>query len=170
MIQEKQVYSFEFQNFRRKHANPACGEIFLVEVEISEEEWHYLQSFPRDAIGNCAIQWTERAAQPEAEDKRKPKAVKTPSQFGQFWRELDRTGFHNRPDIRAWTGYSGLDEATAKESLRQALKVEHRSLEASPDFVIEALSTAEGMDSAITVIENLKRRALSVVADEREAA
>jgi hypothetical protein len=163
MIEQNQVYTLEFQNFRRKHANRADSELFLIEMEITEAEWHYLQSFPRDAIGNCAIQWTERAAITEKPEKpakqaKEPKPKKEPTPYGQFWRDLDKAGFHNRPDVRQWINYDGSDEAEAKERMRILLEVDKRSLQASPERLLATLrkdqraTCADYLAGAITTI------------------
>lgn len=164
-----------FTAFLRRHRNKELGEIFFLQMVISQDDWLRLRDMPRHSLGTVTVTWTARAEEliekPKPSAKtRKPKTVKEPSLYGQFWYQMDKAGFHNRPDVRAWTGYSGLDDGEAREALRRALKVEHRSLEASPDFVIEAMATAEGLDGAITLIENLKRRGLRVVPKEREAA
>lgn len=157
MIEQNQVYTLEFQNFRRVHRNRADGEIFCIEIQISEDEWHHLASFPQDAIGNAALQWTDRAA--VEPPKRQPKPKAAPSPYGAFWRELDRTGFHNRPDVRRWLDYDGMDEAEAKRLIREALGVTHRSTEASPEILIAALRKYDNSWAAISTVETAQRKA-----------
>lgn len=156
MILQNQIYSLEFQNFRRTHRNRAGGELFLIEFEITETEWHHLGDFPQDAIGEIALRWTERVAAPE-KPRREPKP-KQATPFGQFWYELDRSGFHNRLAVRAWLDYDGIDEGEAKRRLREKLGVEHRSTEASPERLIAAMRAAGGLDGAITAAEAAKAK------------
>jgi hypothetical protein len=167
VIEQNQVYAIEFSNLRRVHKNRACGEIFCIELEITENEWHYLSDFPQDAIGNVALQWTERATMEPSKPKREPKPAKQPAPYGQFWRELDRSGFHNRPDIRQWIDYDGMDEGEAKERIRQVLGVGKRSMEASPEVLIAALRKYDNSWGAITAVEQAKRRSEQYL---REAA
>ena len=155
MIQQNQIYSLEFQNFRRVHRNRAIGELFAVELEITEDEWHHLQSFPQDAIGVMAIKWTERLGEPE-KPKREPKRPKEPTPYGKFWQAMDNAGFHNRPDVRRWIECASTDsEWEAKTRLRLALCVEKRSKQASPESVLEWMRRADYLDGAITFVENL---------------
>lgn len=147
-IEQNRPYSMEFQNFRRVHRNRAIGELFAVELEITEEDWHYLSAFPQDAIGQVAIQWSDRAGAQE-KPKREAKPAKLPTPYGAFWRELDKAGFHNRPDVRRLTGYHGADDAAAKVALRDWLGVGKRSLYASPEALIELLDGEGATDARV---------------------
>ncbi len=82
-IGQNQPYSMEFQNFRRVHRNRVVGELFAIELEITEEDWHYLSAFPQDAIGQVAIQWSDRAGAAE-KPKREPKPPKQATPYGAF--------------------------------------------------------------------------------------
>lgn len=74
MIEQGQSYTVEFNNFRRVHRNRADGELFAIELEIAEEDWHYLADFPRDAIGDMVLRWMERAVAEDRASQRQPRA------------------------------------------------------------------------------------------------
>lgn len=95
--------------------------------------------------------------------KREPKPPKQPTPYGKFWQEMDKSGFHNRPDVRQWIDYYEADEAEAKELIRRMLGVEKRSLEASPEMLVAAMLAWDTllMHSAITAVE----RATAAVRD-----
>ena len=156
-IEQNRPYSMEFQNFRRVHRNRAVGELFAVELEITEEDWHYLSAFPQDAIGQVAIQWSDRAGAQE-KPKREAKPAKLPTPYGAFWRELDKAGFHNRHDVRTWLGAHDLMEAQAKDRLRQAFSAQSRATDISPQSLREWLARMPDSDGAIAMIEKLAKQ------------
>lgn len=153
MIEQNQAYKLEFQNFRRVHRNRAVGELFAIELEITEDEWHHLSDFPQDALGEVALCWLERAETPE-KPKREAKA-KEPTPYGQFWREMDKRGFHNRHDVRTWLGAHDMMEAHAKDRLRQLFNAKSRATDVSPESLREWLSRMPESDGAITMVERL---------------
>lgn len=165
MIEQNKPYTFEMRNFTRRHRRRAIGEIFVVEMEVDEETWSYLGAFPDDAEGVASVMWTERAAPPEPPAKRQAKPKAEPTPYGRFWQELDKTGFHNRPDIRQWLDYYDADESAAKDRMREQLSVTKRSLEASPEVLIMALRKCDNMHSAITAV----RQAWAKVAEQPDA-
>ncbi len=151
MIEQGQVYSVEFQNFRRVHRNRANGELFAVEFEITEDEWHHLADFPQDAIGQLGLVWTERVGVVE-----KPKA-KIKGSHGKFWQELH--SFHNRPDVRHWLGVEVgyATEKAAIERLYEIFNVTSRTF-ISSDALRDWVSKMPDCDGALTVIENAKAK------------
>lgn len=117
-IEQNQPYSMEFQNFRRVHRNRAIGELFAVELEITEEDWHYLSAFPQDAIGQVAIQWSDRAGAPE-----KPKREAKPKgEHGAFWAKMVKSSAYDCRDLQAWLEVGSREEV--HEALRAAFGVE----------------------------------------------
>lgn len=154
MIEQNQVYAVEFNNFRRKHVNRGGNEIFLIEQEISEDDWHHLGAFPTDAIGTVGLQWTDRAAVPE-KPKREPKPPKEPTPYGKFWQAMDKAGFHNRPDVRDWLGAQSSTEEAAKRLLRLAFGAESRATFVSPEDVEEWLRCQPNSGSAITMVRKI---------------
>lgn len=88
-------------------------------------------------------------------EKRQPK-VKEPTPYGAFWQALDKAGFHNRPDVRRWIGYSGLDERDAKQRLRQIFNAQSRATDISPDDLREWAARMPDNDSVLTMIETLR--------------
>ena len=97
MIEQNQPYSFEVRNFRRVHRNRQIGEVFLIELEIDEETWGHLGSFPTDADGMASLMWTERAESPVP----KPKKEKPPKgDYGAFWQAMVQSGFMAHPDMQ----------------------------------------------------------------------
>jgi len=117
-IEQNQPYSMEFQNFRRVHRNRAIGELFAVELEITEEDWHYLSAFPQDAIGQVAIQWSDRAGASE-----KPKREAKPKgEHGAFWAKMVKSSAYDCRDLQAWLEVESSEEV--HEALRAAFGVE----------------------------------------------
>lgn len=112
MIEQGQPYSMEFQNFRRVHRNRAIGELFAVELEITEEDWHYLSAFPQDAIGQVAIQWSDRAGAPER-PKREPKPK---GDYGAFWAKMVKSSAYDCHNLQAWL------EVDSREAVHDALR------------------------------------------------
>lgn len=102
MIEQNQAYKLEFQNFRRVHRNRAVGELFAIELEVSEDDWHHLSDFPQDALGEVALCWTERA---EAPPKREAKP-KEPTPYGLFWKAVRLSSIPDRVELHDWLGLS----------------------------------------------------------------
>lgn len=118
------------------------------------------------ALGDKALRFVFRDSGAGA-IKREPKPAKQPTPHGRFWRELDRSGFHNRPDVRAWLSSEGLNEPDAKDAIRRWFAVESRAKEISPQLLIRGMQSVGGrldLSGAITMVENAKAKV------EREGA
>lgn len=128
-IEQNQPYSMEFQNFRRVHRNRAVGELFAIELEITEEDWHYLSAFPQDAIGQVALQWSDRAGAPE-----KPKREAKPKgEHGAFWAKLVRSSAYDSRELQAWLGVESRE--AVHDALRAAFGVESLTFVSPSDAV-----------------------------------
>jgi hypothetical protein len=91
-------------------------------------------------------------------EKQSSKLTKQPTPYGAFWQEMDKRGFHNRPDVRRWIECASDEgESESKARLRLALGVERRSHEASPESLLEWLGSASFMDGAITFVQDVLR-------------
>jgi len=58
MIEQNQPYTFEINNAQRDF-KPRAEEVFLLQIEIDETEWHHLGCFPTDAIGAIALRFDD---------------------------------------------------------------------------------------------------------------
>jgi len=58
MIEQNQPYTFEINNAQRDF-KPRAEEVFLLQIEIDEAEWHHLGCFPTDAIGAIALRFDD---------------------------------------------------------------------------------------------------------------
>lgn len=95
-----------------------------------------------------------RATKPSLRAVPSPKPAK--GEHGQFWQQL--WDFHNRPDVRHWLEYDGLDETEAKQRLCARFEVTSRTF-ISPDALLAKLREQSGaMAGAITAIERAKAR------------
>lgn len=92
-----------------------------------------------DSDGTMRFEFAPGDSLPE-KPKREAKA-KEPTPYGAFWQKLDAKGFHNSSDIRRLTGYRGNDSDEAKAALRRWLNVEARSVQISPENLIDLLDS-----------------------------
>lgn len=58
MIEQGQPYTFCFNNAQRDF-KPRSEELFLLQCEVDETEWHYLKDFPTDAIGAVTLRFDD---------------------------------------------------------------------------------------------------------------
>jgi len=118
IIQQNQPVHFGLNNFRRLHRNRSKEgtpyEVFLIELEVTEEDWISLGGFPQDAIGDAALVWTDRSGvdrQFEKKATRKQavlKAKKEPEpkgEYGEFWRVMTAKGFMDSPTGRCFIDF-----------------------------------------------------------------
>ncbi len=154
MIQQDSPQRFDWRNFRRKFRTRSIGDIHLIEMEIDAETWQALDTMPKDADGEMVIWWTTRG---EAVGKeRTPKPLKKPTPYGAFWHEMDKSGFHNRPDVRAWLSvlWNDLDP---KQAIRNQFQTTSRASGISPDELLSVLRKFE-MADAVSFVENIKAK------------
>ncbi len=163
--------------FVRRHKNrDESGEIFFIQLPISQDDWIRLRDYLANGTGIAAATWIRRASEdemPKTKGKRvaKPKPEKGP--YGAIWQRL--YAFHNRHDVRHWFDLEigAEDEQKAIQMLYSMFNVTSRSF-ISPDELIERLRIGIEMgfnlDGAITAIEDARRRTMKLVQNEREAA
>lgn len=158
MIEQGKVYAVDYNNFRRKHFNRAHGEVFLVEVEISQDDWYYLRDFPTDATGTIGLQWTDRA-EVTAKEKRLPKTKEPVTANGRLWQYLIAHGFHRMDSVKHWLDYE--DQEAFTPALYVRFKVTSRT-EISAEWLLQAMcnfNQAESriLDNAISLVNNAIR-------------
>lgn len=141
-----------FEAFRRVHRTPQAGEMFLIELKlITQADWLRFSPEYRFRLGEASISWTSRA-----EKRKRQSKAKEPTPYGAFWQQMDKAGFHNRPDVRRWIGYSGLDERDAKQCLRRIFNAQSRATDISPDDLREWAARMPDNDGVLTMIETLR--------------
>jgi hypothetical protein len=156
------VVKVGFDAFNRRHRPSKNGELFLLKIRLlSQADWLKLEAMPRFTLGTAAIVWTSRPM-PEEKPKRTPKAKPLKGEWGFFWREMDRCGFHNQSSVLYWLRVN--ETATTderKEALRRKFALPSRTFIA-PDDLLNAMVIGERegfvLDGAITFVENVKAR------------
>lgn len=148
-----------YEGCKRLHRNRQIGELFLLELVVSEDDWLKLRALPFAEIGTVALLWTARL---EAETgkvlpmkhTRKEKPAK--GEYGAFWQQL--WDFQNRPDVRQWLDYNGQDEVEAKRLLCAQFNVTSRTF-ISPDALLATLrEQSDTMAGAMIAVERAKAR------------
>lgn len=100
--------------------------------------------------------------------KREPKPSKEPTPYGAFWHEMDRLGFHNRPDVRAWLSVLWHD-LEPKQAIRNQFQATSRASGISPDELLSVLRKFE-MADAVSFVENIKAKTTGVASIARRLA
>lgn len=144
MIEQGQAYKLEFQNFRRVHRNRAIGELFAVELEVTEDDWHHLSDFPQDALGEVALCWLERAGITE-----KPKREAKPKgAHGKFWQAFRLSSAPQSLDLQEWlelAEYRANGALATPEQVWQAMRAKFNTESltfVSPETAIKAFDQA----------------------------
>lgn len=144
-----------YEGCKRVHRNRQIGELFLLELVVSEDDWLKLRALPFGELGTVTLLWTARA---EAETgkvvpmKRVAKEKAAKGDYGQFWQRL--YDFQNRPDVQHWLGAETPDDA--KWLLCARFGVTSRTF-ISPDALLAELRSHSGLlAGAITAVERAK--------------
>lgn len=109
-----------------------------------------------DSDGTMRFEFAPGGSLPE-KSKREAK-TKEPTPYGRFWQAMDRAGFHNRPDVRAWLSYFGeiKSDDEAKQALRDQFQTSSRS-NISPDELLAALKKFD-LAEAMAFVEKVNQR------------
>lgn len=156
--------SVGFTAFFRRHKNPLkAGEMFFLELHISQDDWIRCRDYVGLGLGVASIIWTARAIEEEKPivKKQRERKAKEPSPYGAFWQRLHT--FHNRFDVRHWLGFDqGQEfERAALDKFYAIFEVESRT-EIDPAVLLRVLEMEKkkgaNLDGAISQVSETMRR------------
>src|SRR6185436_19526319 len=96
MIDEGQVFEFEATNPLPKFTRRKIGDVYALNVEMSEETWEQLKLIPRGAMLVGRLYWT-MGDDPKLAEKA-DKVLK--GEFAPFWETMCKRGVLSNLDLR----------------------------------------------------------------------
>lgn len=146
-----------------------CGKATKVKLDVYPTDMHAFLGAIRSAESDIPMRFEFAPGETlPAKEKREPKPPKEPTPYGAFWREMDRLGFHNRPDVRAWLSVLWHD-LEPKQAIRNQFQATSRASGISPDELLSVLRKFE-MADAVSFVENIKAKTTGVASIARRLA
>lgn len=130
MIDEGQVFEFEATNPQPKFARRKIGDVYALNVEISEETWEQLKLIPRGAMLIGRLYWT-LGDDPHLAEKA-DRQLK--GEFGAFWASMCKRGVLNNLDLRQVLDKDAANPQETKYALYEAFGVTSLSQIHPADF------------------------------------
>lgn len=153
----KQPVEIEGRNFRRAYRERQAGKLYLIQMEVTKEQWDAFETIPSDAlIGGVIWHHDGDMSEPPPVVTEKPKRAKqeklAKGSYGFYWAEMFARGFWAFRNFQHDLGFVNGDANAEKikEKIKQLFLVESLTL-LSPAQFEEWLATRGYLGSLITM-------------------
>ena len=119
MIKEGEVFEFEARNLQPKFARRKIGDVYALNVELTEDQWEQIKLIPPGATLVGRLYWT-MGDDPQIAEKA-DKQIK--GEYGKFWEAMCKKGLLNNLDLRQVLGQDDGSPQDTKRALYDAFNV-----------------------------------------------
>lgn len=157
-LQPNQPIRFEGRNARPGFRRLKTGDIYTLNIEITEDDWNSLKTVPENALLEVVLWHHDGDPDPTAKAEQPKTQPKERGEHGAYWNQMFKKGFQNYPDLIQVLSCTG-DQIRLR--LHDVFSTDTLTTVSPTDF--ERFLESEGLTSLVT----LSRQAQAQVAELR---